>query len=253
MLTLKASLQNSESVGESRLNLLSQRDTRDVSIDDTLEQNLLWVVTETIHAVNNVLAGIRYAVHFLQDKATCEDVSNLELIQNRTDETAMILQSLYELVHPLCDQDSAQPLDMLCDRIQRLLTRRMTSHGIRFSVDVPSHFLVQGRHARLLTQLLYTYLWLRLGEMEEPGTLSLTAGEEDGAVWLRIADSASSIPSVLDDAEAAGPTAGEVSREQFARQCLKRLAKPLGPGEFRPMRGGGGWCMKVDPIEWLGG
>jgi len=226
----------------------------DVSLDDALEQNLAWVVTETIHLVNNVLGGIQYAVYFLQDKQDRDEASNVKLIQERTEETASILRSLYDLTNPLLDRSNPEPLSTLCERVRCLLERRIAAHGIHFSIDIPAHFLVQGQHTRFVSQVLYTFLWLRLAELEEHSTLGLTAGEEGGAVSVRITDSVSSPAAIRDEVET-GPPGGTDpghSREHFARQSLRRMTTRLGAGGFGPVGEEGGFRFVVDPIKWSG-
>jgi len=130
----------------------------------------------------------------------------------------------------------------------------MSTQRIKFANDVPGHILVQGRHVRLIGQILYTYLWLRLGELDEGASFQVRVQEKEGKTQLEVTDSASPTPAIFDG-QALGDADSDVGqgREQLAMQCLKRLTSCLGSGGFRPVEQGAGCCLVVDPIEWSGG
>jgi len=210
---------------------------------DALERNLSWVVAETIHGVNNALAGIQYAVYALLGEESCDTGVEVKNIQDRAEEIATSLRSLYELVNPLVGEEEGETLDLLCERVYSLLARKFASQGITWTADVPDRFILRGCRARLFSQILFTYLWLRSSELNEGDRVELGAWEDSGGVWLRVADSGSvpGAPAEAGDREAEG--AVEYRREQFARRSLKQLASGLGPGAFRPLEGESGYLL----------
>ena len=64
---------------------------------DPFGMNLRWIVTETVHTVNNVLGGIQYAVYALQQETNTDILTNTQLIQERVEVGAGILRSLFDL------------------------------------------------------------------------------------------------------------------------------------------------------------
>lgn len=212
---------------------------------EVLERNLSWVVAETIHGVNNALAGIQYAVYTLQAEGHCDAGTEVRDIQERTEEIATTLRSLYELVNPLVDEQDRESLDILCERVHSLLARRLASQGITWTADIPDRFILRGPRARLFSQILFTYLWLRSSELNEGDRLELGAWQGSQGAWLRVVDSGSAPAALGGESDRGQQGAVEDWREEFARRSLKQLASGLGPGGFRPLEGESGYQLFI--------
>jgi len=128
----------------------------------------------------------------------------------------------------------------------------MESRKIELSLEVPEDLAVPKREQRLIWQLLYTYLWLSLGQMEGPGRIEVAATRESpGLAWIRIVamDPAASI--VLNGGEG-GQGGQRPGREAFARSCLEQYRTYM-DGQSRLRQEPNGFCFAVSLGDGDGG
>lgn len=211
------------------------------------EDNSRWIVTETIHSVNNILGGIQYAVYFLQQEPGASAESHLGLIQERVDHVAQILRCMYETVNPLKSIEGSIQLQRVFERVMGLLVKRKTSMGIDVQVLIPKTPEVMTRRADFLTQLFFTYLWLRMGQLEQPAFVRLSADEQTGEI--EISDSGQNAEVLLHKHSEVEPAGVMPGREAFAQECFLVFYGELSRSGCCPRISGNSFCLNINPMK----
>ena len=199
-------------------------DKQSLEILYDLDLNSRWIATEVIHSVNNFLGGIEYSIHFIREDPENELEPNLEAIQDRVKPISKILRSLYELQNPMViDRQIAYA--GLFERVRSLLTKQILSQKIGFSISADEHLRVPVKMERFISQLLFTYLWLRFKHIENPCSFQLSAVEEQGEIWISVEDDSlvdPAISRVQSELKNGEPSHFE-TRKEFAKHCLGRF------------------------------
>jgi hypothetical protein len=194
--------------------------------------NLRWLITEAIHCANNNLGAIQYAVYSLQSTAPGNvELEDIEAVQSNSREAGGTLQTLFHLVNPLHDSSVNINFSDIRGMICSLLARRIrSSHSqvLEEENDWPMAF----SEAMKITQVFFTYLWIRLDQEESLGKIRLCGNEQKKR--FEIYDEGGPCRDLLEDTgrklpENENQVTG-IERGEFARMCLIGMLKNADSG-----------------------
>jgi hypothetical protein len=215
------------------------------------EINLRWIVAEAIHSTNNFLGGISYATYFLREDAGQSLDENLQMINQRVEGAAEILNSLFVLVSPLEEGRTEVGLKDVLEKVRSLFSQKVKATKSEIRIEVEHGLRIGVEEGLVICQVVYTWLWQRFSVVTEPVYMEFTSQREEQAEWLRITDDGPGLEFAdwPEGAPVDREKVGGGDRNEFALKSLKHFDKYLKMRWSERTDNGVEFCLRISPVK----